>query len=165
MTLASRRFRGLNVDVELVNCWQESLLKKELVKHESIGFSDDFSKYFLRIQDRGKTQSVALADVLYLRAELKYITVCTVARHFILSGTLAALEARLPGHFIRIHRNTLVARQAAVALSQLAQQPDKSGHWVLRLKGARELLPVSRRQLSALRNSLIPCCAAPQQCR
>ena len=156
---------GLTMDAELINCWQEQLLKEELVKHESIGFGDDCFKYFLRIQDRGKTQSVALTDVLYLKAELKYITVCTVARHFILSGTLAALEARHPDHFIRIHRNTLVARQAAVALSQLAQQSDKSGHWVLRLEGARELLPVSRRQLSALRNSLSPCCAAPQQCR
>ncbi len=117
------------------------------------------------IQDRGETQCVPLPDVLYLKAELKYITVCTLARQFILSGSLAALEARHPGHFIRIHRNTLVARHAAVALSQLTPLPDAPGHWALRLVGAGELLPVSRRQLAALRNALSPCCAAPPQCR
>ncbi len=164
MTLASRRFRGLTVDAELINCWQESLLKKELVKHESIGLEVNCSKYFLLIQDRGKTQRVALTDVLYLKAELKYITVCTAARRYIFVGTLAALEARHPRHFIRIHRHTLVARHAVTALGSIVEAK-LSGPWAVRLEGVDEPLAVSRRQRSALRQQLSPCCAAPLQCR
>ena len=164
MMLSNACHGGLTMDAELINCWQEPLLKEELVKHESIGFSDDFSKYFLRIQDRGKTQSVALADVLYLRAELKYITVCTAARRYIFVGTLAALEARHPRHFIRIHRHTLVARHAVRTLGSIVEAK-LSGPWAVRLEGVDEPLAVSRRQRSALRQQLSPCCAAPLQCR
>jgi two-component system response regulator AlgR len=164
MTLASRRFRGLTLDAELINCWPKALLKKELVKHAAIGFEDDFAKYFLQIQERGKTLSVALSEVLYLKAEMKYITVHTAARRYIFVGSLAALEARHPWHFIRIHRHTLVARHAVTALGSVveAQTP---GSWAVRLEGVDEPLAVSRRQLSALRTSLSPCCAAPPQCR
>jgi two-component system response regulator AlgR len=154
----------LNVDVELINCWQESLLKKELAKHVFIGLEDDYSEYFLLIQDRGKTQRVALADVLYLRAELKYITVCTMARRYIYVGSLAALEARHPGHFIRIHRHTLVARHAVSALLS-SEGLQMAGPWVVRLAGVDEPLAVSRRQRAALRLQLSPCCATPPQCR
>jgi len=164
MTLASHRFRGLTVDAELNNCQQESLLKKELVKHISIGFDDDFAKYFLVIQERGKTLSVALSDVLYLKSELKYITVHTAARRYIFVGSLAALEARHPRHFIRIHRHTLVARHAVSVLHR-SEGGQKAGPWAVRLAGVDEPLAVSRRQRAALRNSLSPCCAAPPQCR
>ena len=164
MTLLSARLGGLTLDAELINCWQELLLKEELVKHVSIGFSDDCFHYFLRIQDRGKTQSVALADVLYLKAELKYITVCTSARRYIFVGSLAALEARHPGHFIRIHRHTLVARHAVRTLGSILTE-HTSGPWAVRLEGVDEPLAVSRRQLVTLRQQLNPCCVAPPQCR
>jgi two-component system response regulator AlgR len=154
----------LTVDAELINCWQGSLLKIELLKHVDISLEADLIKYFLLIQDRGKTQSVALTDVLYLRAELKYITVCTGARRYIFVGSLAALAAQHPTHFIRIHRHTLVARHAVRTLGSLveAQTP---GSWAVRLEGLDEPLAVSRRQLVTLRNALSPCCAAPPQCR
>jgi two-component system response regulator AlgR len=164
MTLASRRFRGLTVDAELINCWPKLLLKKELVKHNSIGLDADFNEYFLLIQDRGKTQSVPLSAVLYFRAELKYITVRTAAQRFIFVGSLVALEARHSSHFLRIHRHTLVARHAVKSLS-LHAESQAQVRWALGLQGVDELLAVSRRQLSALRNSLSPCYATPPQCR
>jgi len=164
MTLASRRFRGLTVDAELINCWQESLLKKELVKHISIGLEHDSSEYFLRIQDRGKTQRVTLAEVLYLKAELKYITVCTMARRYIFVGSLAALEASHPRLFIRIHRHTLVARHAIKAMGSVVES-QTSGTWAVRLEGVDEPLAVSRRQRAALRQQLSLCCADPPQSR
>ena len=164
MTLSKARLGGLTLDAELINCWQEILLKEELVKHASIGFGGDCSHYFLRIQDRGKTQRVALRDVLYFKAELKYITVCTAARRYIFVGTLAALEARHPGHFIRIHRHTLVALHAVRTLGSILTE-QTSGPWAVRLEGVDEPLAVSRRQLVNLRQQLSPCCAAPPQCR
>jgi len=50
----------------------------------------------LLIHDRGRTERVPLAEVLLCKAELKYGTVRTAARSYVLDSTLAELEARLP---------------------------------------------------------------------
>ena len=79
-------------------------------------------------------------------------------------GSLVALEARHPGHFIRIHRHTLVARHAVRTLGSILTE-HTSGPWAVRLEGVDEPLAVSRRQLVTLRQQLNPCCVAPPQCR
>ncbi len=48
----------------------------------------------LLIQDRGRTERVPLAEVLYFKAELKYITVRTAASSHILDASLSELEER-----------------------------------------------------------------------
>jgi two-component system response regulator AlgR len=107
----------------------------------------------LLIQDRGRTERVPLAQVIYLKAELKYITVRTLARSYILDGSLSDLEARHPAHFLRIHRNALVARQALRAL-QKHMDPEEGEGWAVRLHGLDEPLFVSRRQLAAVREAI-----------
>jgi len=107
----------------------------------------------LLIQDRGRTERVPLAEVLYFKAELKYITVRTAARSYILDASLSELEERHPGRFLRIHRNALVARRAVRALEK-HYDPEEGEGWALRLNGIDELLAVSRRQLSAVREAL-----------
>jgi two-component system response regulator AlgR len=107
----------------------------------------------LLIQDRGRTERVPLAEVLYFKAELKYITVRTAARSYILDASLSELEERHPGQFLRIHRNALVARRAVRALEK-HYDPEEGEGWALRLNGIDELLAVSRRQLSAVREAL-----------
>nr|MDH4450062.1 LytTR family DNA-binding domain-containing protein [Rhodoferax sp.] len=64
----------------------------------------------LVIQERQRTERVPLSQVLYFKAELKYVTVRTVSRSYILDGALNELEERYSAQFIRIHRNALVAR-------------------------------------------------------
>jgi two-component system response regulator AlgR len=107
----------------------------------------------LLIQDRGRTERVPLLEVLYFKAELKYITVRTAARSYILDASLSELEDRHPGQFLRIHRNALVARRAVRALEK-HYDPEEGDGWALRLNGIDELLAVSRRQLSAVREAL-----------
>jgi two-component system response regulator AlgR len=107
----------------------------------------------LLIQDRGRTERVPLPEVLYFKAELKYITVRTAARSYILDASLAELEERHPGQFLRIHRNALVARRAIRALEKHYDAEEGEG-WAVRLNGIDELLAVSRRQLSAVRDAL-----------
>src|SRR5256885_10263034 len=51
----------------------------------------------LLIQDRGTTVRLPLSEVLYLKAEQKYVTVRTVGRSYILDGALADLETRQIG--------------------------------------------------------------------
>jgi two-component system, LytTR family, response regulator AlgR len=107
----------------------------------------------LLIQDRGRTERVPLPEVLYFKAELKYITVRTASRSYILDASLTELEERHPGQFLRVHRNALVARRAVRALEK-HYDPEEGEGWALRLNGIDELLAVSRRQLSAVREAL-----------
>lgn len=108
----------------------------------------------LLIQERGRTERVPLAEVLYFKAELKYVTVRTATRSYILDGSLNELEAQHARLFIRVHRNALVARRAMRALEK-HMDPEEGEGWAVRLTGLDdELLAVSRRQLPAVREAL-----------
>ncbi len=107
----------------------------------------------LLIQDRGRTERVPLAQVLYLKAELKYITVRTLARSYILDGALSELETRHATHFLRIHRNALVARRALRSLHKHFD-PEEGDSWAVLLHGLDEPLLVSRRQLASVREAM-----------
>jgi two-component system, LytTR family, response regulator AlgR len=108
---------------------------------------------FLLIHDRGRTERVPLEAVVYLKAELKYVTVRTGERSHIFDGTLQELEQAHPQRWLRVHRNALVARRAVRALERVHDQQEGEG-WVLQLDGIDERLAVSRRQLSAVREAL-----------
>ena len=108
----------------------------------------------LIIQERGRSERVALADVLYLKAELKYITVRTAQKEHIFDGALSDLEQRYPHLFVRVHRNALVARRAVRAVEKHNDPVDGEG-WTVRLDGVEERLAVSRRQLAAVREALL----------
>jgi two-component system response regulator AlgR len=107
----------------------------------------------LVIQDRGRTERVPVTEVLYFKAELKYITVRTAARSYILDGSLSELEERHGSQFLRVHRNALVSRRAVRALEKQFDAEEGEG-WAVRLNGIDESLAVSRRQLSAVREAL-----------
>lgn len=104
----------------------------------------------LVIQERGRTERVPLRQVLYFKAELKYVTVRTATRSYILDGALGELEDRYRTDFLRIHRNALVARHAVRALEKHFDTDEGEG-WAVRLNGVDEPLAVSRRQLAAVR--------------
>ena len=107
----------------------------------------------LLIQDRGRTERVPLAEVLYCKAELKYVTVCSAHHSYILDGSLSELETRYPHHWVRIHRNALVARHAIRALEK-HRDPQEGEVWAVRLHGLAQWLTVSRRQLAVVRAAL-----------
>jgi two-component system response regulator AlgR len=107
----------------------------------------------LVIQDRGRTERVPVTEVLYFKAELKYITVRTAGRSYILDGSLSDLEERHGAQFLRVHRNALVSRRAVRALEKHFDAEEGEG-WAVRLNGVEEALSVSRRQLSAVREAL-----------
>jgi two-component system response regulator AlgR len=117
------------------------------------GGAQDAAPEVLLIQDRGRTERVPLAEVLFFKAELKYITVRTAARSYILDASLSELEERYAAQFLRVHRNALVARRAIRALEKHFD-PEEGEGWAVRLNGLDELLAVSRRQLSAVREAV-----------
>jgi two-component system, LytTR family, response regulator AlgR len=111
------------------------------------------------VSDRGRIVRVPVADVLYLKAELKYVTLRTADHTFVLDESLSDLEARLGERFLRVHRNALVARKAVRALERrvIAGEGDDEGGegWAVRMAPVDEWLAVSRRQVAAVREALV----------
>ena len=133
---------------------QQALQKVERIVHSERASQPEHLEESLIIQDRGGTERVPLTEVLYLKAELKYITVRTANRSYILDGTINELEEKYAAQFIRIHRNALVARRAVRSLEKHFD-PEEGEGWAVRLDGIDELLAVSRRQLTAVREAIV----------
>jgi two-component system response regulator AlgR len=132
---------------------QAALQKVERTLIAARGTQAEIPPEMLVIQDRGRTERVPLPEVLYFKAELKYVTVRTSARSYILDASLSELEDKYAAQFMRVHRNALVARNAVRALEK-HDDPEEGEVWTVRLNGIDELLAVSRRQLSAVREAL-----------
>jgi two-component system, LytTR family, response regulator AlgR len=130
-----------------------SLQKVERTIINRRGLEDDLPLEVLIIQERGRLVRVPLAEVVYLKAELKYVTVRTVAKAYILDGSLSELEEKYKAQFMRIHRNAIIARRAVRALERHVD-PEEGEGWAVRLEGIEELLFVSRRQVAAVREAI-----------
>ena len=100
----------------------------------------------LSIHERGKIHLIPIQEVLYLRAELKYVTVRTAQHEYLIEEPLTALEKEFALRFIRIHRNCLVAKEEIEGFEKVTDDEDGETHWTVKLKGLSETLPISRRQ-------------------
>lgn len=108
----------------------------------------------LSVNERGRIHLIPLGDVLFLKAELKYVTVRTAAREYLLEESLAKLEQEFLGRFVRIHRNCLVAKEAIRGFERgaaIEEDGEGEGGWAVVLSGVAEKLPVSRRQQHIVR--------------
>ena len=106
----------------------------------------------LVVMERGRLLRLPFAEVLTLKAEMKYVTLRTATRSYVLDDSLTELEQRLGDGFIRIHRNALVAAQAVRELVKRAEDGEEG--WAVRVAPIDEWLPVSRRQAAAVREAL-----------
>jgi two-component system, LytTR family, response regulator AlgR len=106
----------------------------------------------LVVQERGRVIRLRLDELLYLKAELKYVTVRTATRSYLLDDSLNELAQRLGTGFLRVHRNALVARSAVRALAERVGEGEDG--WAVHIPAVDEWVSVSRRQLSAVREAL-----------
>ncbi|MGQ0708398.1 MAG: LytR/AlgR family response regulator transcription factor [Rhodoferax sp.] len=127
---------------------QAALLKAQ--RQLGIAVAEPAPEPVLVIQDRHRTERVPLSEVVYCKAELKYVTVRTAQRSYIWDGSLSELEARYPQRFLRVHRNALIARHAVRALERCLDGAEGEG-WQVRLAAVDERIAVSRRQLAHVR--------------
>lgn len=104
----------------------------------------------LSVGERGRVHLIPVQDILFLRAELKYITVRTAAREYLIEESLTQLEQEFSQRFVRVHRNCLVAR-AAIRGFERAGAESGEGSWQVVLAGIEERIPVSRRQQHIVR--------------
>ncbi|MDP2144822.1 MAG: LytTR family DNA-binding domain-containing protein [Gallionella sp.] len=100
----------------------------------------------LSIHERGKIHLVPLEQVLFLRAELKYVSVRTAEREYLVEESLTAMEKEFAARFVRIHRNCLVAKDAIEGFEKGGGEEGEGSGWMVKLKGLDELLAISRRQ-------------------
>lgn len=100
-------------------------------------------------QERGRIHLIPVGEIVYLKAELKYVTVRTAEKEYLLEESLTKLEHEFAGRFVRIHRNCLVARSAVRGFERAHDEGE--GHWIVVLDRIAEKLPVSRRQQHVVR--------------
>ena len=119
---------------------------------------------FITLTDRGRLLRVPIGEVLYFKAELKYLTLRTASESHVMDGALSELEQRLGERFLRVHRNALVARWAVRELERHAvttfgeldggDAAEAADSWAVRIVHVDEWLSVSRRQVAAVREAL-----------
>jgi two-component system response regulator AlgR len=110
------------------------------------------------VQERGRVLLVPITDVIYLKAELKYVTLRTRTHDYLIEESLTSIEEELGGTFVRVHRNALVAREAIIGVERGALAVDNEGEsdkaqetWQVILRDVDERLPISRRQWSVVK--------------
>ncbi|OGA17289.1 MAG: DNA-binding response regulator [Betaproteobacteria bacterium RIFCSPLOWO2_02_FULL_66_14] len=102
-------------------------------------------RQYFSVTERSRIVLVPVRDVVYFKAELKYVTLRTQAGEHLIEDSLVALEREFAQDYVRIHRNCLVARNAMRSFER-AGGDDDDPHWNVVLDGIPERLPVSRRQ-------------------
>jgi two-component system response regulator AlgR len=107
---------------------------------------------FFSVGERGKILLVPVPDVVYLKAELKYVTVRTPDKEHLLEEALTSLEQEFAGIFVRIHRSCLVARRRIRGFERTVDEDGEGAGWAVILDGVAEKLPVSRRQWPAVKS-------------
>jgi len=105
----------------------------------------------LAVPERGRIRLVPVADIVYLKAELKYVTIRTPEHEYLLEESLTHLEQEFAETLVRVHRNALVAQSRIRGFEKADVQDGEQG-WVVLLDGCTEKLPVSRRQWPVVRD-------------
>ncbi len=98
---------------------------------------------------RGGVKTLPVEEVIYLRAEAKYVVARHAGGELLLEESLKHLQERYADRFVRIHRNALVSLQH---LEGLEKDSDGTPRAVLR--NCDETLEISRRHLAEVRRLL-----------
>lgn len=108
----------------------------------------------LSITERGRILLIPINEVIYLRAELKYITVRTAEREYLLEESLTHLEQEFASIFIRLHRNCLVGNAHILGFEKrVGEAGSDEKQWVALLRNVPETICVSRRQQHLVRTA------------
>lgn len=131
---------------------QQALERARQQKNAPAGEIHDIadSQRFLRVTAREQVFFVAIEDVLFFRAEQKYVAAVTAEQTYWLDESLAQIEQTYGQRLLRVHRACLVARSAV----ERVQRSDSGDGYEIVIAGQDERLPVSRRQWPALRRML-----------
>ncbi len=95
---------------------------------------------------QGNIRLLAIENIYYLKAEQKYVTAAWPGGELLIDEPLVALETEFKDHFIRIHRNALVATKHIEALTKTV-----GGQHTIKLLDMPIELDVSRRHFGKVK--------------
>jgi two-component system response regulator AlgR len=127
-----------------------ALKKTSAPNREQLAQASQVAREYLSVAERNRIVLLPVREIIFLRAEQKYVTVRTSSREHLIEEPLVSLEREFAATFVRIHRNCLVSR-AAIRGFERAGGAEEEPHWQVALEGLEERLPVSRRQWPLLR--------------
>ncbi len=122
-----------------------ALKKASSPAREQLAKAAEAPREYLSVAERNRISLVPVGEIVFLRAEQKYVTLRTRTREHLIEEALTSLEREFADIFVRIHRNCLVARAAIRGFERTGGGEDEP-HWQVVLDGLDERLPVSRRQ-------------------
>lgn len=97
---------------------------------------------YITVSHAGLTIKIPLNEVVYFKAEMKYITIVTENKEYLLNDTLSNLELKFGG-FLRVHRSFLVNER------YIKKVLNKESHWQAILTNGVNI-PISRRYKAIL---------------
>jgi two-component system response regulator AlgR len=101
------------------------------------------------VKSRGSLELVPIEEIIYFKADQKYVTLKTDDHEYLIEESLKALEQEFASRFVRIHRNALVSEKHILGLSK-----NDSGHQCIQLNDTDDALEISRRHLPEIRKKL-----------
>lgn len=108
-------------------------------------------QHWISYKNGSSLRRIELQQLFYLQADEKYVRMVFVGGEALTELSLKQFEDLYPEQLLRIHRHTLVLKRRLKALHHL---PD--GRHVLELWQSDDLLEISRRELSRIRQLLLP---------
>jgi len=109
----------------------------------------DGSRQKICVKSRGSLELIPVEEIIYFKADQKYVTLRTAEQEYLIEESLRNLEQEFSFQFIRIHRNALVAHQMLHGLTK-----NNEGHACLNFTEIDDLLEISRRHLPLIRKKL-----------
>ncbi len=101
------------------------------------------------VKSRGSLELVPIEEIIYFKADQKYVTLKTDDHEYLIEESLIALEQEFASCFVRIHRNALVSENHIAGLSK-----NETGHQCILLDDTDDVLEISRRHLPTIRKKL-----------
>lgn len=110
---------------------------------------DETARTHICARVRGSMALIPLEEVVYFRADHKYVVVRHEGGEVLIEEPLKALEREFGERFLRVHRNTLVARSYLGGMER-----DADGGWRIVLRAVDDRPEVSRRHVAGVREVL-----------
>jgi len=101
------------------------------------------------VKNRGSLELIPVEEIIYFKADQKYVTLRTAEQEYLIEESLKLLEEEFSQQFMRIHRNALVAQQMLHGLTK-----NDIGHACISFNDIDDLLEISRRHLPFIRKQL-----------
>ena len=103
----------------------------------------------LTVKHRDTVYLVPVSEIIYFKAEQKYVVIRTAKLELLSTESLKSLEQEFDGLLMRVHRNSLVAIQY---IASLEKQHD--GKCYIHFNSISDVIEISRRHLASARHWL-----------